>query len=185
MFDVAQLRANAYLELKDAHAARAAAIEVQATAATDEQRDYSVRLLRSIDDFLTNQAAIAAILANRAAADAARASAADETESARTARAMAADPANGRVSIDGHALFFATGRLRMVICSSPPAIEVDTREGSLTLLIDAPKMIRVFGTGTTEADLTCGWHDRRIRVGYYRPVRAGRATGNLRMLDYR
>jgi hypothetical protein len=180
-FEVAQLRAHAHLALKDAAAARAAALVAQTAATNQQQRSSAARLLRNIDDFVANQAVIAAILANRAATEAARAAAA----AAKSNTSRAADPADSRVSMDGHALQFVTGRLRLVMCGTPPAIEVDTPQTTLTFVIDAPKMIRVFGAGTTEVDLPCGWQDRPVRVGYYVPVRSGRASGNVRVLDYR
>jgi hypothetical protein len=179
-YNVAQLRANAYLRLKNLPAARASAAEALRLATTPAALAYGEQLTRAIEDIATNEALVAKILAEQAMAKNAVPPAPEPTTF--PPELMVSE----RQSLDGRELEFVRGRLRNVTCGESPTIDVQVEQRTMRFAIDAPKLVRVLGAGATAIDLQCGAQDRRLRVGFFRPDRpVSQSAGSVRVLDYR
>jgi hypothetical protein len=210
-FNLFQVRANAFMMLNRVDEGRAAAAAMLKYATTDSQREYGARLAKSIDDTVAAREAMARAAAERAAAAESRAAAARAGAAARPSPdpslsatppmpivsrspTATADDAPGPRDVrdgvtrswDGRDLEIVTGRLRMVVCGSQPAVEIATETRRLRLAIDIPSLVNVIGADGNTVDLQCGSQDTRVRAGFYRPTPlAPQSAGNLRLLDFR
>jgi hypothetical protein len=211
-FGFFQVRANAFMMLNRVDEGRAAAAAMLKYASTDSQREYGARLAKSIEDAVVARERMAAMAAQRAAAAQARVDAdraaggtarpsPDPSPSARPSTSIVSSPPAGAAaessgprdvrdgvtrSWDGRDLEVVTGRLRMVVCGSQPAVEIVTEARRLRLAIDTPSMVNVIGVDGNTVDLQCGSQDKRVRAGFYRPTPLlPQSAGNLRLLDFR
>jgi hypothetical protein len=207
-----QVRANAFMMLNRVDEGREAAAAMLKYASTESQREYGARLAKSIDDTVAAREAMARVAAERAATAQARMEADRATgaaarplpgpsPSARPSTSIVSSPPAGTAaessgprdvrdgvtrSWDGRELEVVTGRLRMVVCGSQPAVEIVTEARRLRLAIDTPNMVNVIGANGNTVDLQCGSQDKRVRAGFYRPTPLlPQSAGNLRLLDFR
>ena len=168
-FQLLQLLANAHLLERHWPQAGGAARQAMDHARTPEEKQYAANLVKSIADYAARVA---------------------ESEALRTgAPAPATMPAAaprppGTVPI-GMPPLTAVGRLKNMICSAPPILEISADGGTLRLVIDDPLLIRVTGTGQAQTELRCGPQDVAVRVGYEPAAdRARNTVGNVRLIDF-
>ena len=172
-FQLLQLLANAHV--LERHWPEAIGVARQAVdhARTPEEKRYAANLVQSIADYA------ARVAESEALRTGARAPA--------TMPAAAPQPSTGRdgtVPV-GMPPLTAVGRLKNMICSAPPILEISADGGTLRLVIDDPLRIRVMGSGQGQTELRCGPQDVPIRVGYEPAAdRARNTVGNVRLLDF-
>ncbi len=134
-FQLLQLLAHAHVLERHWPEAIGVARQAMDHARTPEEKRYAANLVQSIADYAARVA---------------------ESEALRTGvRAPATMPAaaprpstgrDGTVPI-GMPPLTAVGRLKNMICSAPPILEISADGGTLRLVIDDPLLIRVMGSG--------------------------------------
>lgn len=172
-FRLLELLANAHVLEHHWPEASGAARQAMDHARTPEEKRYAANLAQSIADYAARVAESEA-LRTGAPAPAATPSAAPR-------------PSTGRAGTvpTGLPPLTAVGRLKNMICSAPPILEIAADGGTVRLVIDDPLLIRVSGTGQVQAELRCGPQDVPIRVGYEPAAdRARNTVGNVRLLDF-
>jgi hypothetical protein len=148
-------------------------------ARTPEEKQYAADLVQSIASYTARLAESEALRTGAAAPAIMPAASSSQSTSQSTSPSRA-----GTVPIAMPPLT-ATGRLKNMVCSAPPVLEIAADGGTLRLVIDDPLRIRVVGTGETQVELQCGPQDRPVRVGYEPAADRTRNTiGNVRTLDF-
>jgi hypothetical protein len=186
-FDVYQVAANAYRQLNQIADAREAAKRMAQYAEQGAQAEFAIRMMKSIDDYEAQRAAVEQrSRANAAAAADGRLVAGGAASPSASSRTTSAAP------FGGGTLVAVAGRIRNIACDKGETIlEVLVGNQTLRLFIDDGKSVIVLGQPGAQAqagtvDLKCGAQDQKVTVGYAPGADAARKTvGFVRMLDYR
>jgi hypothetical protein len=151
------------------------------------QAEFAIRMMKSIDDYEAQRAAVEQrSRANAAAAADGRLVAGGAASPSASSRTTSAAP------FGGGTLVAVAGRIRNIACDKGETIlEVLVGNQTLRLFIDDGKSVIVLGQPGAQAqagtvDLKCGAQDQKVTVGYAPGADAARKTvGFVRMLDYR
>jgi hypothetical protein len=183
-FRLLQLLASAHVMERHWSEASGAARQAMEHARTAEEKQDAANLVQSIADYAARVAESEALRTGAAAPAPTPAAPSSSSSVSSNGGTQASSRRPGTVPIAMPPLT-AIGRLKNMICSAPPILEVSADGGTLRLVIDDPLLIRVVGSGQVQVELQCGPQDRPVRVGYEPAAdRARNTVGNVRLIDF-